>query len=153
MKFIIVTIRRDTTPGLPTMRYPAIYDANEVESDKLGSIILNGEMSIMGANSSEGLLCVSDVLATKYVADSDVRIATDAEADLWLSTNKQELAKPTEEVTDAARLEGIRVKTDAGTALSTSDNDALNPKNPEPGINERKTTVAEFYPNRLTTGR
>lgn len=146
MKKIIVTIRRETTPGLPTMKYPAIYNAREIESDKLGPPIRNGAMAIDGVDSAEILFCVSNALALRYITDSDVRIVNDVQADAWLAINKQELAKPAEEI-NPGRISAIAVKQAAGIALSPSDLNALDPEHPERGINKKKTTVAEFYPN------
>ncbi len=147
MKFIIVTIKRNTTRGEPTMQYPAMYDRQVVKDEAVGPIIYNGGMSINGLDESECLLLVPDRIANAWEADPDIRIADKAAADLWIGTgNAQEDAKPSEEVTDDQRLRAIDTKIAAGVTLSASDLNALDPTNPERGINNKRTTSDEYYP-------
>ncbi len=145
MKYILVTMSLQNIPG-HRMKYPDIYDSSEVEINKKGKIIYEGAFS-RGENTEQCLLCVQDTLADKYVAGSGglIKEVTAVQADAWLATNKQELAKPAEEITDEARLTGIVAKKTAGQALSQEDLDAVDPDNLTKGINKRKTTVVQFY--------
>jgi len=146
MKLILVTLTLQNIPGR-RMKYPSIYNASEVETYKKGPIIYEGAFS-RGESTEECLLYLEDTIADKYTGDAEGLCAekTEAEADSWLAVNIQESHKPTEIVTDQARLIAITAKAQAGITLSANDLAALDPENTEiHGIDKRKTTVAEFY--------
>lgn len=145
MKYILVTMKLQNVAG-HRMGYPGVYNAAEVELNKKGPIIYEGAFS-RGENTEQCLMYVQDALADKYVARSGglIKVVTDVEADAWLAVNKQETAKPVEEITDQGRLIAIQAKTAAGQVLSQEDKEAVDPDNLTKGINKRKTTVAEFY--------
>ncbi len=145
MKLVLVTLSLQNVSG-KRMKYPAIYNAAEVELNKKGPIIYEGAFS-RHETTEKILLYLDDVVADKYIGDAQGLCIekTVAEADSWLATNIQESDKPDESVTDQARLIAITAKAQAGITLSTDDLAALDPDNATPGISKKKTTVAEFY--------
>ena len=85
------------------MKYPSIYDAQEVERNKKGPIIYEGAFS-RGEATEECLLFLQDALADTYALDTDIRIVTEAQADTWLAANQQIQDAPDIQVLDANQL-------------------------------------------------
>lgn len=144
MQYLVVTIRRETDLRRPRMRYPAIYDASDVDSQKRGPIIYEGALAL-GENTEECLMFVSDRLANAYKTDADMRMLTEVEADTWLAAARNLARIPEEQVTDANRLVAIQAKVAAGVALTAEDNAALNPDDPIAGINRRRKTALGIF--------
>lgn len=144
MKYVIVKINKQNVPG-QRMKYPAKYNAYEVDANKRGPIMYEGGLG-RGNASEECMIYLEDTVADKYATDPDMRIVPEAAADAWILANKQEQDKPNEQVTDVNRLIAIQVKIAAGKALSTEDNDALDPDKPDvKGISRKKTKAADIF--------
>jgi len=127
------------------MKYPAIYNAHEIDEAKQGPMIREGRIP-RGEPTSKCLIKVSDALADRYGADPDIEIVNEAKADVWLAQNPQLAERPQEEVLSPERLTAILAKTEAGIALSQEDLDALDPNSPVRGINKVGRTCAEIFP-------
>lgn len=146
-KLMLVRIVRNLTPGQPRMRYPRVYDADEVERNRLGPIIYDGGLA-RGEDEEWALLCVRDELAEKYAkADPvNIRIISEEEAEAWLANNPQLQSMPNETVTDPNKLLAILAKKAAGVSLSEEDLKALDPNDPTPGIRKVPKRLHEIYP-------
>ncbi len=144
MKFIIVTIRRESD-RVP-MKYPAAYNAQEMEGKKRGPYIRDGGIGA-GQDSEEMLALVVDEHADKLALDPDIRILTRAEADTWLGNDSRLAKQPTEIASDPERLAMIRTKVAAGIALSQEDLDALDPDSPIRGITRKTRDVNGHFPD------
>jgi len=143
MKYVIVTMRRGST-GEDAMVYPTAYKAWEVDQNKRGPIVYEGAFSL-GEATEECMIYLNDAVADKYALDPDMRIVTEAQADAWLTANRELARLPTEIVTDANRLTVIKIKLDAGIELSDEDYLALDPDEPMQGINRRKKTAKAVF--------
>lgn len=131
MPFIKVIIHKQR-PSLTRgkMRYPQVYDANEIEAVREGPIVYNGGIGD-GAQTEEAVIKVDQATHDKYVAQGggDVVSVTAAEVDAWLLTNPKVQKRPDILVEDEARLEWIRMKLRRNLALNAEDQAALDPDN------------------------
>jgi hypothetical protein len=142
MKYLIATIRRGRKPQ---MRYPSVWNAEEIQSELIGPIIYDGGIGA-GRDTEECLVSVhSDDLADRYASDADIRIASESVANAWLSRNPRVIAMPEERVTDVNRMIAIQAKKAAGQSLSQEDKDAVNPDKPVRGINRREKNVRGLF--------
>ena len=146
-KLLLVRIVRNTIPGQPRMKYPDIYDAEEVERHRLGPIVYDGGLA-RGEDEEWALLCVRDELADKYVkADPrNFKVLSEEEAERWLADNPQLQRQPNETVDDPNRLLAIMAKRMAGLPLSDEDKRALDPDDPTPGIRRVPKKLHELFP-------
>jgi hypothetical protein len=148
MKYVIVTIRRETEPGLPRMRWPmpphGPWVPQDVDLKKKGPILLNHGLA-EGKDTEEALACLADSLADAYATHADIRIVSEAEANAWLDEHGY-MAGPDTKVTDVDRLIGMLVKKlVADQAPSQEDLDALDPDKPVEGIKRIPKTAAEIF--------
>ncbi len=141
MKFVIVTIRRGTDP---VMQYPAVYVDSEVDANKQGPIQTEGALGL-GEDVEECMILLNNAVADKYASDPDVRLATEAEGDAWLATNRNLAGQPEEVVTNVNRLFAIIAKNEAGVALSQEDLDAVDPDKSVKGINRCSKTCTGIF--------
>ena len=144
MKFVLVTINLDTTPGRTPMVYPKGYNANEVDRNSTGPHVRDGGCG-RGEPTEELLLYLNDATADKYNQDPRMRIITNVEADTWLSVCKKLENVPEERVTDEKRMLAIIAKNGAGIPLSDEDQAALDPDNKTPGIIRTRKNIADMY--------
>jgi hypothetical protein len=148
MKYVIVTIRRETEPGLPRMRWPmdphGPWDPQEVDLKKQGPILLCGGLA-KGRDTEEALACLTDSLADAYATHADIRIVSEAEANAWLDEHGY-MEGPATKVTDVDRLIGMLVKKlVAGADPDQEDLDALDPDKPVAGISRIPKTAEEIF--------
>ena len=144
MKYVVVTIRRDSDLTRPRMRYPPAYDAKDVDASKRGPLVLDQGLA-NGDATEEMLMWVNDRLANAYVSDPDMREITEAEADTWLGGVARVQERPEEVVTDVDRMVAIQAKVAAGVSLSTEDMNALDPDHAVRGINRKLKTAAAIF--------
>ena len=145
MKFILVTIRRGVHPK-PKMRYPDIFNTQEVTRLMVGPIVYEGRLPL-GEATSKCLMKVPDDLARRYAEHDDIEIVDATGADAWLAQNPQLKARPQEEVQDVNRLTAIIAKKLAGVTLSREDEDALDPDSHVRGINKVARTCKDIFPS------
>lgn len=143
MKYVVITTRLGAR-GQNQIQYPAIYNAEEVDRTTLGPLVYKGRHD-EGDLTGEVLMCMKDAAADAYSEDDDVRIITEAEADVWLQTNPNLTSDPEEQVTDVERLQAIGVKIAAGIDLTAEDFDALNPDKPARGINRKSKNARSYF--------
>lgn len=146
MKYVLITTRLGAV-GENQIQYPAVYDAVEVDRNKLGPLIYKGRHD-EGDETGEVLTALKDEVADRYAQDPDVRIITKAAATTWLKNNPNMANDPEEQVTDSERLVAIQTKIAAGITLSTEDRDALDPDKPVRGINRRLKNADSYFPVR-----
>ncbi len=146
MKYVLITTRLGA-PNEDQIQYPAVWNVPEVERSKLGPLVYKGRHD-KGDETGEVLTVMKDAVADKYALDRDIRILTEAEATTWLETNPNLAAVPEERITDERRLQAIQTKIAAGVALSTEDNDALDPDKPVRGINRKRKNAQSYFPTR-----
>ncbi len=146
MQFIVVTIRVNTRPDGPKMRYPSVYNAKQVELNKEGPILYDGGIG-RGEATEECMIHVQDALATSYASHPDIRIVNEAAANSWINDNPVMQEAPVERVTDIDRMFAILAKNAAGQALSAEDLAALDPDNTMRGINSKPKTARGYFNN------
>ena len=139
MKYVIVTIKRETDISKPRMRYPVGYDHRDVNNTVRDGGLERGE------DVEEALIRVNDTVGTLYDRDPDMRIVTKTEADVWLGQEPRLAAQPEERVTDVNRLIAIQTKKAVGVPLTQEDNDALDPDNAIRGINRVPKTTSSIF--------
>ena len=143
MKYVIVTIKRETNPNLPVMQYPSSYKVTEVDTGRGPQIRDHGLAN--GLATEEMLVLLPDALADTYAADPDMRIVTEGAANSWLAGVTWVQEQPEEEVTDANRLQAVIAKNGAGIALSAEDLKAMDPDDPIRGITRVPRTAASLF--------
>jgi len=143
MKYVLVTIRRGVPPE-PAMMYPGVYDAVEVERNKKGPIVYEGALSF-GEDIEECLIYLKDAVADAYALHADVQIITEAQADTWLSANRQLQRMPEVRVTNADRLVSIALKQQLGEELDEEDLRVLDPDEPVRGISRVPKTTRGLF--------
>ena len=143
MKYVIVTMTRGAI-GENHMKYPGVYNAEEVERKKKGAIVYEGAFS-RGEATEECLLFLQDALADTYALDADIRIVTEAQADTWLAANQQIQDAPDVQVLDPNQLALVQVKQAGGIPLDENDLRALDPDDDRPGVNRTKKTVRRIF--------
>ena len=149
MKYLIVTVRRETNPNLPTMKYPLDYKPLEVDANKQGPLIYDQGLAL-GGDIEEMLVRLKDTIADQYALDADMRIVTEAEANIWLAGVARVQARAEEQVTDSDRLQLIMVKTLLALVgnddhLTQEDRDALNPIAPMGGVRQRGKQAKDLF--------
>ena len=135
--YLIITIQRgNRAAGEPGMKYPDVYDAQEIEQFKQGPIIYEGALSRGQAN-EECMVFVEEALADTYIAaaPAQFRKVPKAAANAWLNTNVQLQEQPDELVRDPDRMLAILAKQAVGQPFSQEDLDAVDPTNSARGIN------------------
>ena len=135
--YLIITIQRgNRQAGEPGMKYPDVYDAQEIEQFKQGPIVYEGALS-RGLGNEECMIFVEQSVADAYVAaaPAQFRIVPKAGANAWLNTNVQLQERPNERVLDPDRMLAILAKQAVGQAFSQEDLDAVDPTNSTRGIN------------------
>ncbi len=149
MQFVKVTIRRGGL-GEPMMKYPAPYNAQEVDRLGIGPTKVNladisysGEMS-RGGSSSFCIIMLPDTLAAAYAKSDDMEIITDIQADTLMEANRIANQVPEEIVNDLSRIQAIQAKTGASIALTTEDLKALDVNDRTPGVVKARKTAAEI---------
>ncbi len=143
MKYVLVAMVRGPI-GEPQMKYPGVYNAEEVERNKKGPIVYEGAFS-RGEDTEECLLLLKDALADTYALDSDIRIISETEADTWLAANQQIRELSDVRVSDPDQLALVRIKQAGGTPLDENDLRALDPDDERPGVNRVKKTAARLF--------
>jgi hypothetical protein len=162
MKIVKVTIRRETNPNLPRMRYPARYNAKEVERFGKGpgefqnaSGAYSGGIG-RGADTEYCLILLEDAVADEYATDPDMEIINAATADADMEQWRIDNNEPETTVQDSDRVQTIyakigaavgmtaQEKTAAGLDLTQEELNILDPENPLPGINKRLRSVTDI---------
>lgn len=143
MKYVIVTMTRGTVSE-PSMKYPSVYNAQEIERNKKGPIIYEGAFS-RGEATEECMLFLQDTLADTYALNTDIRIVTEANADVWLAANQQLQELPDVRVTDANQLSLVRIKQAEGIPLNKDDLRTLDPDDIRRGVNRIPKTAAKIF--------
>lgn len=146
MKYVVITTRLGAV-GEDQIKYPAVYNAEEIDRSRLGPLVYKGRHD-EGDETGEVLTALKDEVADRYALDPDVRIVSKAVVTTWLKTNPNMAADPEERVTDPERLQAIQTKIAAGITLSTEDHDALDPDKPVRGINRRLKNADSYFPVR-----
>lgn len=147
MKYVKVTIRKETDRARPRMQYPALYNAVDVDASRRGPLVYNQGIG-KGGNIEEMMIFVEDNIADLYNTDGDMAIQTEAQVDIWLLTVERVQQQSTERVTDPDRMLAIQAKVAAignRTTITAEDLAALDPDNPILGINRRGKTAADIF--------
>lgn len=144
MKFVVVTIRRNPSPGAAPMLYPGGYNAKAVHNSSGGPQLRDGGIG-NGDNSEEMLIRVGNELADRLDESPDMRIANLPAADAWILVYANAKGLPEEVVTDSERIALIQAKQTAGIPLTSEDTDALDPDKPVRGVNRRTKDAAGFF--------
>ncbi len=132
MKYVLVRIRRNECR--PRLRYPEVYNAQEVEANKRGPHVYSGGILKEDGDLEELLLLLRDHTADKYATHEDVDVLTPAQVDEWLASNTMLPRDGSELVTDPNRIQVIIAKQLAGMELTEQDLAALDPDQDEPGV-------------------
>jgi len=146
-RYLRVKITRgDMAAGENMMKYPACWDAYEVEGAKVGPILYSGKIRA-GEDFEYCLVCFrDDAVADKYLQSCPMEILELSEeaANDFIQNEWEGRNVPEEVVTDPNRIMAIMAKKMAGFELSDDDLQALDPDNPVRGINRRPKDVSIF---------
>ena len=149
MKIVKVTIKKGGV-GDSMMKYPARYDAQEVDREGLGPAAVNqvgisysGAMN-RGNSESHCIIMLPNALADEYSTDPDMAMITDAQADIFMEDNRVANGIPEESVNDINRLTAITAKQGASIDLTAEDIKALDVNDRTPGIVKSRKTMSEI---------
>jgi len=147
MKVIKVRVVRNTNLNEPSMKYPDVWNAKEV--DRNGFVIspgLGGYGGDLGRGADEEfvLAIVKEKLATTYSKDTDISILSKDDANASLVEHRTKNNINTLHITNPETIEIIKIKIQQGVSLSNEEAKAINPEDTTPGINKIKMTVEEM---------
>ncbi len=154
MKLLRVRITRGGT-GDPAMRYPARYNAQEVDRNGMYATAIAGTTALSGGLSRGEdvefcVIALRDELADEYALDPDMELITPEMAD-QLIEQWRVLRGDSEEVVDSpSRIQAIAVKQQAGLPLTDEDRAALDPASAVPGVRRRVRPVREVLGESLS---
>lgn len=148
MKAVLVRIVRGKV-GQNQLVYPNSYNAEEVERSGLGPCSVNGTGAYSGHIGRGGkeewcIIALDDELADEYAKDADMEIITPDTADALMEEWRVDNNESTEVISNPERIQAIRAKQLAGLKLSDSDKRALDPDDPEPGVNKRLRSMHDI---------
>lgn len=152
MRAIRATIRRNTSENGPSMVYPKTWNAQEV--DRNGKVVspglggYGGDLS-RGADSEYVVAVVKEGLAEKYVADPDIKILSETEANALLSENRTKNNISEIAIKNPELVEIIKLKLQRGLSISTEEEKALDPNDSTPGINKIPLTIREMVSDEI----
>lgn len=148
MKCVKVTITRGNV-GEDMMKYPARYNAQEVDRNGLGSCAINqasisysGAIS-RGASQAHCIILLSDALANEYAVDPLMEIISKTTADTLMEQWRKDNRVPEETVRDINRITAIQAKQAVNITLTAEDLKALDVNDSVPGVNKSRRTMAE----------
>jgi len=146
-RYLRVKITRgDMAAGENMMKYPACWDAYEVEGAKVGPILYSGRIRA-GDDFEYCLVCFhNDEVADRYLRSCPLEILELSEeaANEFIRNEWEGRDMPEEVVTDPNRVMAIMAKKMAGLELSEDDLKVLDPDEPTRGINRRPKDVSIF---------
>lgn len=150
MQFVKVTIRRGGS-GEPKMKYPAPYNAEEVDRVGIGpgginqaDIVYSGDMS-RGSSTATCLIMLPPKEAAAYTVSGDMEIISDADVDTLMEENRLKNKIPEETVNDINRIQSIQAKTGVGITVTAEDLKSLDVDDRSvPGVVKSRRTAAEI---------
>jgi len=148
MKYLKIRIMRgDPKKGEHQMLYPAIYDAQEVEQVKIGSIMYPDEID-KGAEEEDCVICFSDdIIADDYISLGEGNIVelSEAAVDTFMATRWERRKDAEEQVTDPDKILAILTKKSLNKPQTNEDKDAIDPDKRTPGINRANKDHNRFF--------
>jgi hypothetical protein len=147
VKYLIITVTHNRGRRGYRMIYPEPYDPTESMRNRRGPILYEGGITAdLNEDTDEAMVWMNDALADKYAAASpDMRIVSDARAQIFMDNARSLVGIPEEQVTDVNRVQAISAKVAAGVALTVEDRDALDPDKKVAGINRKRKTLAGYF--------
>lgn len=157
MKIVLVRIVRGSL-AQAQMVYPDRYNSTEVDRNGLGPLNVNGAGAYSGHIGRGGdeewcLIILEDALADEYATEDGMEIISADTADTLMEEWRVVNHEPDVVVRSPERIQAIRAKQTAGVRLSESDMLALDPDDPEPGVNRRLRSVHDILTDVPISGR